>query len=91
MVDVVSGLIVFAVLLVISTILAGVGILMEKHSFNKGVCNDCGEPLKLFDYDSHGGRGYKCPICRKHIWVSYNVVDKAYDPFRSGEVEEDDG
>ena len=45
----------------------------EKKSYNKGICPHCGSPLKLFDLDSQGGRGYKCISCHYVTWCSYNV------------------
>ena len=52
-----------------------VGIRIEKRLFNGGICIYCDGKLKLFDYDSHGGRGYKCQRCRQTIWISYDEVD----------------
>lgn len=48
---------------------------IEKKEFNKGVCNMCGARLRLFDTDSHGGRGYTCDKCQYKVWVSYYSVD----------------
>lgn len=50
----------------------------EKKIFNNGKCRVCGNSLELFDYDSQGGRGYKCPRCYRHVWISYNCVDRNY-------------
>lgn len=64
----------FFSILVIGTIWA---ITQEKKSFNNGLCISCHEPLRLFDLDSQGGRGYVCTKCRRKVWVSYNV-DRDY-------------
>lgn len=53
-----------------------IGIYLEKKDYNNGFCKACGNKLRLFDYDSQGGRGYCCDNCRYHTWVSYNCVDK---------------
>ena len=52
----------------------------ERRIWNGGF-HSCGDPWKLFDMDSQGGRGY---ICRSpqheqmpHIWISYPKVDAA--------------
>ena len=55
-----------------------IGIYLEKKSYNRGICIECGKKLRLFDHDSHGGRGYCCDNCCYHTWVSYNCVDKDY-------------
>lgn len=54
------------------------GIYNEKKEFNNGKCPKCGKPLKLFDIDSHGGRGYCCNDCRYHTWVNYNCIDRNF-------------
>lgn len=53
-----------------------IGIYWERKDYNQGVCKECGAKLRLFDCDSHGGRGYCCDECHYHTWVSYNCVDK---------------
>ncbi len=53
-----------------------IGIHWEKKDYNQGKCKGCGEKLRLFDYDSHGGRGYCCDNCGYQTWVSYKCVDK---------------
>lgn len=45
----------------------------EIRKWNKGKCRDCGGRWKQFSTDSQGGRGYKCPGCSRHIWISYKV------------------
>jgi len=45
----------------------------EKKEYNDGICPKCGGKFELFDYDSQGGRGYRCSKCGRIIWVSYNV------------------
>ena len=37
-----------------------IGIYLEKKDYNNGFCKACGNKLRLFDYDSQGGRGYCC-------------------------------
>ena len=55
-----------------------IGILIENKGFNGGVCPRCGKDLRLFDHDSHGGRGYKCDGCHYTTWVSYFTVDRKF-------------
>jgi endogenous inhibitor of DNA gyrase (YacG/DUF329 family) len=50
----------------------------EYKEYNNGICPKCGKPLKWFDTDSHGGRGYCCNECRYYVWVSYDWIDKEY-------------
>ena len=50
----------------------------EKKDYNRGYCPRCGEYMRLFDYDSHGSRGYTCDRCHYHCWVSYNI-DKDHE------------
>ena len=47
----------------------------EKKGYNKGYCPICGSPLRLFDMDSQGGRGYTCTSsdCHYVTWCSFNV------------------
>ena len=71
-------IIMLSALLVIAALCAAFGIHLEKKSFNNGICINCKYHLKLFDYDSHNGRGYQCPKCKYIVWVSYNCVDKNY-------------
>lgn len=52
-----------------------VGYRHEEKSYNNGTCPHCGTGLNLFDHDSQGGRGYVCPECKYHVWVSYNRID----------------
>lgn len=54
-----------------------IGIILEKKSFNNGICPHCNEKLRNFDTDSQGGRGYKCD-CGYQTWVSYKCVDKDF-------------
>jgi hypothetical protein len=46
----------------------------EKENWNNGEC-DCGARAEWinFDSDSQGGRGYKCPVCKRCIWISYPI------------------
>lgn len=60
-------------------IAALIGIWLERKEFNNGVCLRCQERLKFFDYDSQGGRGYKCESCGYKVWISYNTVDRRYE------------
>ena len=53
-----------------------IAILLEKQSFNNCRCIRCGYPLRHFDNDSHGCRGYICDKCGYSTWVSWNSVDK---------------
>ena len=48
----------------------------EKKEYNNGICRECGYPLRHFDTDSQGGRGYICDACKFSCWVSYNVDKK---------------
>lgn len=71
------------ILIIICVILLGasvfrLGIYLEKKGFNNGKCICCGYPLRNFDTDSHGGRGYICDRCHYNTWVSYPSVDKKF-------------
>jgi hypothetical protein len=45
----------------------------EKREWNNGICFTCNEPLRLFDCDSQGGRGYICSKRHGSVWISYPV------------------
>ena len=54
------------------------GIRSDKKDFNNGICPRCGAPLRHFDTDSQGGRGYNCTGCGKYYtWISW-PVDRKY-------------
>ena len=57
-------------------ILPNIGIKWERKDFNNGICPNCGDHLRNFDTDSHGGRGYTCNTCEYTTWVSYKRIDK---------------
>lgn len=63
-------------IVVLFIICVTVGYDMDKRFYNNGYCK-CGGEWVYFDMDSGGGRGYKCPKCKEHIWISY-PVDKGY-------------
>lgn len=50
-----------------------IGFCWEYYDYNHSKCRKCGHKLKLFDYDSQGGRGYMCEHCENTVWVSYPV------------------
>lgn len=61
---------------ILMIILLPVGIILGIHSdkkdFNNGICPRCGAPLKHFDTDSQGGRGYNCTGCGKYYtWTQF--------------------
>lgn len=73
------------VLLVIALIIcilllafSSLGVKWERENYNNGICPHCNVPLRFFDTDSQGGRGYTCDKCNYTTWVSYNRVDKDY-------------
>ena len=68
--------IILVCLLIFFLFIPFIGIRLEKEDYNQGKCKFCGEDLRLFDYDSRGGRGYICDNCDYHTWVSYKCVDK---------------
>lgn len=70
------GVIVIVLLYLISKIASH----FEAKAFNNGWCKECGSRLRHFDNDSHGGRGYTCDHCGYGTWVSYNRVDKNFEP-----------
>lgn len=48
----------------------------EIKAWNGGRCCTCDSPFVLFDYDSQGGRGYKCSregFSHGSVWISYNI------------------
>lgn len=65
------------VLIIIFILCFALGISLEAKDYNKGTCKRCGNNLNRFDFDSHGGRGYRCcnVSCGYVTWVSYNCVD----------------
>lgn len=72
----VFGMLVFT--LISGITLSTFAIKEEKEIFNNGECPNCGCKWMLFDTDSQGGRGYKCAVCEKYIWVSYKLVDTEF-------------
>ena len=44
---------------------------IEKKQFNNGICPKCGNRLRYFDTDSHGGKGFTCDNCHYTVWVSW--------------------
>lgn len=84
-------LIIFAAMLLAWVIGIIIGIVIETKLYNKGVCRICHKPLEFFDFDSQGGRGYKCPLCGDKIWVSYDRVDRYWDKIREETKEENHG
>ena len=72
---------VICVLIVAFIAIAVIAYIMDKKDFNNGKCRECGGDLELFDIDSQGGRGYKCPRCNTYLWISYKV-DKDYKNIR---------
>jgi tRNA(Ile2) C34 agmatinyltransferase TiaS len=50
--------------------------LIDKHSYNKGICKKCGGTVRCFDMDSQGGYGYCCDKCGKEFWISWYKPDK---------------
>ena len=53
-------------------------IYIEKKFFNNDICPCCGNPLRDWEINCKGERGYLCEICGYHTWVSYKTVDKKY-------------
>ena len=49
----------------------------EKRRYNGGTCVSCSSPLRKFDTDSQGARGYVCDCCDHTVWVSYWEIDYA--------------
>jgi hypothetical protein len=60
------------------SLLVWYGASSERRAFNGGVCPTCKKPLRWFDTDSQGGRGYSCRDCDYTCWVSYPWVDRKY-------------
>lgn len=75
--DIVFIIVLFVILIIVSVL---VRILIEKHSFNKGVCRKCGNGLRMFKTGSGGERGYCCDKCGHHMWVSWRITDRRYIP-----------
>ena len=73
---------VLLVIVIVSSILllafSSLGVKWERKGFNNGICPHCNTPLRNFDTDSQGGRGYTCDKCDYTTWVSYNRIDKNY-------------
>lgn len=81
-------LIVFGAMILAGIIAGVIGICIERRLYNKGVCRWCHQNLVFFDYDSRGGRGYRCSLCGNTIWVSYDCVDKYWDKIKE-EIKEE--
>lgn len=81
-------LVIFAVMLLSGIIAAVIEIGIESRLYNKGICHICHQPLEFFDYDSRGGRGYKCPLCSAKVWVSYDCVDKYWKKLKNYKEDE---
>lgn len=67
---------IIVIVLGVTSVTAGIGVIIESHHFNKGKCPHCNTILDFFDVDSRGSRGYTCEKCGYTIWVSYYLVDK---------------
>ena len=50
----------------------------ERRAYHDGKCRRCGSKLRLFDYDSQGGRGYICDRCGYSTWCSYDVDGRGF-------------
>ena len=62
--------------IIIFTLASGMfGFLMDRILWNKGKCNECGEPWQHFGRDSQGGNGYKCSNDH-YAWVSWGADNK---------------
>lgn len=65
--EMIPGIVIFAVMMI-----GGIWQRChEKREWNGGICAASGKPWKLFDYDSHGGRGYTDGT--NYCWISYSV------------------
>lgn len=60
--------------------LAPIGWLLDKYTWNKGICRENGQPWIYFDTDSQGGRGYKSGkyVC----WISWPFIDGCRGSFK---------
>lgn len=65
--------IVFIALLIVIVMAVFLVRQKEKEIWNNGHCSKCETKWTLFDYDSHGSRGYYCTKCNRYIWISYNI------------------
>ncbi len=57
-------------------LIIAIGMYADWKDYNKGRCKKCGKKMILFDYDSGGSRGYRCPDWHDTVWVSCVFVDK---------------
>lgn len=68
-------LLLFIAVVLLVGMVAGVllGFISERREWNGGTCPFCqtGTRWVWFDLDSNDSRGYKCPTCGMHIWISW--------------------
>lgn len=69
---------VIVVAIIIGIVFIVSGMMMEKKDYNNGRCPKCDKPLRYFDTDSQGGRGYICDKCGYTTWVSYGRIDRRH-------------
>ena len=49
----------------------------QKKAYNNGICPKCGGPLKYFDSDHGGSKGYCCEKCHNYyIWIDWFTPDE---------------
>lgn len=46
-------------------------LLIERKEWNDGKCLDCGTELKFDSVVPSGGRLYKCPHCKRFVWLLF--------------------
>lgn len=49
------------------------GFLVDWRDYNRGTCRMCSGKWRLVDFDSQGGRLYRCDECSEYIWISWPV------------------
>lgn len=47
--------------------------IVERKEWNKGKCRECGTGLEFDSEDTIGGKLYKCPKCKRYVWLSFPI------------------
>jgi len=70
-------LVFFVVAVAAFVIMGGLSFRSERREWNRGICPDCFRPWKCFDWDSQGGRMYKCGGGH-YVDITAPWVDRSY-------------
>lgn len=71
-----AGLITLSATISFMLFISFIFYLIDKHTYNKGICKKCGSKMRCFDMDSQGAFGYTCDKCGNEFWISWYKPDK---------------